>query len=176
MSRHLGHTPGQLGLNHSNKALRHQHRVLPPIWFISYRHHSLTYLSREHMNPQLTCCQRQWLHSSVGRASQWHRYREVTGSSPVEVLNFFQASLRNCKNCDHNCEDHSSFDFISAVHIWFISYASFTVLKAFDRSKNTAPHNLPLSLFNKISSAKTRNSGNCRMFRPKPKPKLLFVE
>ena len=31
-----------------------------------------------------------------------HRYREVTGSSPVEVLNFFQASLRNCKNCDHN--------------------------------------------------------------------------
>ena len=40
-----------------------------------------------------------------------HRYREVTGSSPVEVLNFFfQASLRNCKNCDHNCEDHSSFE------------------------------------------------------------------
>ena len=38
-------------------------------------------------------------------------------SSPVEVLNFFQASLRNCKNCDYNCEDHSSFDFISAVHI-----------------------------------------------------------
>ena len=35
---------------------------------------------------------------------------EVTGSSPVEVLNFFQASLRSCKNCDHNCEDHSSFE------------------------------------------------------------------
>ena len=78
-------------------------------------HHSPSYLSREHMNPKLTCSQRQWLHSSVGRAS--HRYREVTGSSPVEVLNFFQASLRNCKNCDRNCEDHSSFDFISAVHI-----------------------------------------------------------
>ena len=44
------------------------------------------------------------------------------------VLNFFQASLRNCKNCNHNCEDHSSFDFISAVHIWFISYASFTYI------------------------------------------------
>ena len=39
------------------------------------------------MNPQLTCSQHQWLHSSVGRAS--HRYREVTGSNPVEVLNFF---------------------------------------------------------------------------------------
>ena len=73
-----------------------------------HMHHSLTYLSREHMNPKLTCSQRQWLHSSVSRTS--HRYREVTGSSPVEVLNFFQASLRNCKNCDHNCEDHSSFD------------------------------------------------------------------
>ena len=75
-----------------------------------HMHHSPSYLSREHMNPKLTCSQRQWLHSSVGRAS--HRYREVTGSSPVEVLNFFQASLRNCKNCDHNCEDHSSFDLL----------------------------------------------------------------
>ena len=53
-----------------------------------HMHHSPSYLSREHMNPQLTCSQRQWLHSSVGRAS--HRYREVTGSSPVEVLNFFR--------------------------------------------------------------------------------------
>ena len=31
--------------------------------------------------------------------------REVTGSKPVEVLNFFQASLRNCINCVH-CDDH----------------------------------------------------------------------
>ena len=30
---------------------------------------SQSLLSREHMNPQLTCSQRQWLHSSVGRAS-----------------------------------------------------------------------------------------------------------
>ena len=88
-----------------------------------HMHHSPTCLSREHMNPKLTRSQCPWLHSSVGRAS--HRYREVTGSSPVEVLNFFQASLHNCKkNCNHNCEDHSSFDFISAFHIWFISYAS----------------------------------------------------
>ena len=35
-----------------------------------------------------------------------HRNREVTGSNPVEVLNF-QAYLRNCKNCVRNCEDHS---------------------------------------------------------------------
>ena len=68
------------------------------------------------MNPQLTCSQRQRLHSSVGRAS--HRYREVTGSNPVEVLNFFQASLRHYII---HCDDHF-FIFISAVHIWFISY------------------------------------------------------
>ena len=30
---------------------------------------------------------------------------EVTGSNPVEVLNFFQASLRNCINCVH-CDNH----------------------------------------------------------------------
>ena len=60
------------------------------------------------MNPQLTCSQRQWLHSSVGRAS--HRYREFTGSNPVEVLNLFQASLRNCINCVHS-DDHFFISF-----------------------------------------------------------------
>ena len=30
--------------------------------------------------------------------------------APLKSWIFFQASLRNCKNCDHNCEDHSSFD------------------------------------------------------------------
>ena len=33
------------------------------------------------------------------------RGHEVTGSNPVEILNFFQASLRNCINCVH-CDDH----------------------------------------------------------------------
>ena len=70
--------------------------------------------SREHMNPQLTCSQCQWLHSSVGRAS--HRYREVTGSNPVEVLNFFQASLRNCINCVH-CDDHFFIFKIEPQHL-----------------------------------------------------------
>ena len=34
--------------------------------FISAVH---IFLLREHMNPQLTCSQRQWLHSSVSKAS-----------------------------------------------------------------------------------------------------------
>ena len=46
-----------------------------------------------------------------------HLYREVTGSNHVEVLNFFSGFLCNCINCVHNAEDHSSFDFISAVLI-----------------------------------------------------------
>ena len=33
------------------------------------------------------------------------RNREVTGSNPVEVLYFLQASLRNCINFVH-CDDH----------------------------------------------------------------------
>ena len=70
------------------------------------------------MNPQLTCSQRQWLHSSVGRAS--HPYREVTGSNPVEVLNFFfQASFRNCINCVH-CDDHFFiFKIVTATNFSF---------------------------------------------------------
>ena len=43
----------------------------------------------------------------------------------IEHLLFF---LRNCMSCVHNCEDHSSFDFISAVLIWFISYTSITFI------------------------------------------------
>ena len=59
------------------------------------------------------------------RASHW--YREVTGSNPVEVLNFFSGFWGNCITCVHNSNDHSSFDFISAVFIWFISHKSFTI-------------------------------------------------
>ena len=53
-----------------------------------------------------------------------HRYREVTDSNPVEVLTV----SRNYINCVHNCVDHSSLDFISAVLIWFISYTSITFI------------------------------------------------
>ena len=43
--------------------------------------------------------------------------REVTGSNPVEVLNFFQASLRSCINCVH-CDDHffiCSFNVVTVI-------------------------------------------------------------
>ena len=62
----------------------------------------------EHMNPQLTCSQRQWLHSSVGRAS----HRPVIARSRVQTplkswILFFQASLRNCINCVH-CDEKNT--------------------------------------------------------------------
>ena len=38
-------------------------------------------------------------------------------SNSVKVLNSFQTVLRNFIHCVHNCEDHSSFDFISALLI-----------------------------------------------------------
>ena len=61
-------------------------------------------IPREHMNPQY------WPAPNVsGFTAQLveHRIgnRKVTGSNPVEVLNFFQASLSNCENCVH-CDDH----------------------------------------------------------------------
>ena len=60
----------------------------------------------------MTSSQRQWL--QLVRAS--HRYHEVTGSTPVEVLNCSGFYIRNCINCVHNCEDHSLLDLTSAVH------------------------------------------------------------
>ena len=44
---------------------------------------------------------------------------------------FFTGFIRNCINCVHNCEDHSSFDFhfrcdYYDYYLWFISYASIT--------------------------------------------------
>ena len=61
------------------------------------------------MNPQLTYSQ---VSGFIAQLVE-HRTdnREVTGSNPVEVLNFFQASLRNYINCVH-CDDHF-FIFIS---------------------------------------------------------------
>ena len=52
--------------------------------------------------------------AQVVRAS--HRYREVTGSNPVEVLTcsgFYMQLLKI--NCIHNCNDHGLLDFKSAV-------------------------------------------------------------
>ena len=37
-----------------------------------------------------------------------HRYQEVMGSNPVEVLTFSGFNMSNCITCVHNCEDHSS--------------------------------------------------------------------
>ena len=44
--------------------------------------------------------------------------REVTVSNPVGVLNFFQASLRNCINCVH-CDDHFFIFSVSIVQFLF---------------------------------------------------------
>ena len=72
------------------------------------------------MNPLLTCSQREWFHSSVGGAS--HRYREVTDSNPVEVLHFFSGFLTQLHKLRSLRWSFLHFHFISAVHIWFISY------------------------------------------------------
>ena len=45
-----------------------------------------------------------------------------TGSNPVEVLNFFQASSRKLHKLRSLRWSFLHFHFISAVHIWFISY------------------------------------------------------
>ena len=48
-----------------------------------------------------------------------HRYRKVTGSNLVEVLTFSEASIRNCLNCVHNCDDHGLLDYSILLSILF---------------------------------------------------------
>ena len=114
-----------------------------------------SFLSQEHMNPQLTCSQRQWLHSSVGRASHW--YCEVTGSNPVEVLNLFQASLCNCMNCVH-CDDHFfiSKSLLSNCLLADNSGLPFSPLTSRSFKKKKLDHSLSLPLF--ISNKKMQFS------------------
>ena len=70
------------------------------------------------MNPQLTCSQRQWLHSSVGRASHW--YCEVTGSNSVEVLNFFSGFFTQLHELRSVQQSFFSFSLNKLVHSLFI--------------------------------------------------------
>ena len=44
---------------------------------------------------------------------------EVTGSNPVEALNFFRLLLSNCLNWKINCDDQSSLLYIIVLHAQF---------------------------------------------------------
>ena len=88
-----------------------------------------------------TCSQRQWLHSSVGRASHNSIARSRV-QTPLKSWIFFRLLTQLHKLCSQR-EDHSSFDFISAVLIWFVSDTvctpitiSFLLLARFLLTKN----------------------------------------
>ena len=72
------------------------------------------------MNPQLTCFQRQWLHSLVGKAvapvSRGH------GFKPRWSPEFFSGFCTQLHKLRSLRRSFLHFHFISAVHIWFISY------------------------------------------------------
>ena len=56
---------------------------------------------------------------------------------------FFRLLYATASNCVHNCEDHPSLDFNTAVHIWFISYTSFwkfSIKHLFDNFKIISRH------------------------------------
>ena len=66
------------------------------IWNISY---ITSRFLKAHYNPQLTSSQCPFIAQLV-RVS--HQYHEVTGSSPVDVLNFSGFYIHNCINCVSN--------------------------------------------------------------------------
>ena len=71
--------------------------------------------------------------------------REVTGSNPIEVMNFFfQASLRNCVNCIH-CDDHF-FIFISFPQFMYGIYHISLTLISFTGTYEPTIDPLPTSV------------------------------
>ena len=89
------------------------------IWFILYT--SITFIFFTGAYKRII----DQLPTSVASKLSWLEHQGFKSRLSPE---FFQASYwGNCINCVHNCEDHSSFDFISAVLIWFISYTSTTI-------------------------------------------------
>ena len=64
----------------------------------------------------MTSSQRQLVRAS-------HRYHEVTGSNPVEVLTFCRLLYTQLHKLLHNCEDHSLLDFTCAVQ--YMKYFTF---------------------------------------------------
>ena len=71
-----------------------------------------------------------------------HRYYEVTGLNPVEVLTFSAFYIQNCINCFHKCEDHSLLHFTSAAHYtkYFIQYFRFIPHRLLRTHKSPAPN------------------------------------
>ena len=90
-------------------------------WIISYTSYHFTPHGRYELNKltSLPMCGfiAQLVEQRTGNA-------EVTGSNPVEALNFFRLLPSNCLNWKIYCDDHSSLSSTTAVQIWIISYTS----------------------------------------------------
>ena len=65
------------------------------------------------------------------------------------IYEFFQASIRNWKNCVYNCEDHSSFDFTFVIQ--YMMYFIYHFIRAFSVVASRLWNQLPLELRSVIS-------------------------
>ena len=77
-------------------------------WNISTLHHILSLYSFWAMKPLTLGAGHLWVLMSPWRMDvKWYMKCFIYWTA--------EASLRNCLNCVHHCDDHSSLDFISAV-------------------------------------------------------------
>ena len=81
-------------------------------------------LSREHMNTYFTSSQHQWLHS-IAPVSRGHGFK-----SRQKSWIFFRLLTQLHTWIAFNCEDHSSFDLISAVLIFDSFHLHVTMMKS----------------------------------------------
>ena len=76
-------------------------------------HYVISLLSQENKNSQLTS-RPMW--GFIAQLVEHHTgIAEVTGSNPVEALNFFQASLFQLLKLEIHCDDHLSLSSIQCL-------------------------------------------------------------
>ena len=100
-AREISRVHGAIGFGFASHWLKNWRESFKPITKRSNRNHVITFDS--HLKTALYNC----VSGFKAQLVRAHRYREVTGSNPVEVLTFSGFYIRNCLNCVHNCKDHS---------------------------------------------------------------------
>ena len=96
---------------------------------------------------------------------------EVTGSNPVEVLNFSSSFFTQLHKLGSLRRSFLHFHFISAVHIWFISYI---IITHFFHG-NIWTHNWPApNVSGFIAQLVEHRTGNCEVTGSNPVEVLIF--
>ena len=94
----------------------------------------------------IICEQRIWNQMKLWSSQLWVIIARSRVQTPLKSW-IFQASLRNCKNCVHNCEDHSfiwfhirSSDMIHFIHHFIVVLSKYLFITTFNLWASSCCH------------------------------------